>query len=381
MTSCGGIRSRIALELNRIWNTPLPALYGSPLWPVLKFFAMLYRKALRFAQKRSLALQAERDLPAIVISVGNIVSGGTGKTPLTLWLARYLDERKWRTAILSRGYGRKSKHIAPVTSLAVSQSQVELYGDEPLLLAGKLAPLPVWVGRRRRLSGQAAIRTSHAEVLLLDDGFQHLALARDLDLVLLDTMNPFGNGALLPLGPLREPIAHLARADAIILTHANDRATMQQLRSQLNTWFPGKPVFACRHRPVGLRRGVGGPSMPPAMVRNQPVVAFAGIAHPEKFFAMVRDCGAELLSCLVFPDHHVYQHRDIRSLLNVTRATQSRFLITTEKDAVRLPTEIQALLLTLEIEMDFAEAHQDFCRYLDEQLALARSRLRERERH
>jgi len=237
------------------------------------------------------------------------------------------------------------------------------------------------VGRRRQLSGQAAIRTSHAEVLLLDDGFQHLALARDLDLVLLDTMNPFGNGALLPLGPLREPIAHLDRADAIILTHANDRATMQQLRSQLNTWFPGKPVFACRHRPVGLHRGVGGPSMPPAMVRNQPVVAFAGIAHPEKFFAMVRDCGAELLSCLVFPDHHVYQHRDIRSLLNVTRATQSRFLITTEKDAVRLPTEIQALLLTLEIEMNFAEDHRDFCFYLDEQLALARSRLRKRERH
>jgi tetraacyldisaccharide-1-P 4'-kinase len=156
---------------------------------------------------------------------------------------------------------------------------------------------------------------------------------------------------------------------------------MQRLQSQLNTWFPGKPVFACRHRPAGLRRGVGGPSMPSAMFRNQPVVAFAGIAHPEKFFAMVRDCGAEPLKCLAFPDHHNYREHDIRSLLDVTRATQSRYVITTEKDAVRLSAEIQALVLTLEIEMDFAEDYRDFCRYLDEQLALAQSRLRERGRH
>jgi tetraacyldisaccharide 4'-kinase len=377
MPSCGGIRSRIALELNRIWNTPLAALSGSPLLPVLQVAAMLYRKALRFAQDRSLALQAGRRLPAIVISVGNVVSGGTGKTPLTLWLARYLHEHTWRTAILSRGYGRKSAHIARVANHACSPSQVALYGDEPLLLAGKLAPIPVWVGGRRWLSGQAAIRSAHPEVLLLDDGFQHLELARDLDLVLLDAMNPFGNGALLPLGPLREPVANLARADAIILTHAKDRAATRRLRCQLSAWFPGKPVFACRHRLAGLRCGLCGPTMTAAVVQNQPVVAFAGIAHPEKFFRLVRDCGADPVSCLVFPDHHAYQDRDIRRLLDVTRATRSRFLMTTEKDAVRLPAEIQELVLTAELEIDFGEDHWDFCRYLDEQLALAQSRLQE----
>jgi tetraacyldisaccharide 4'-kinase len=331
--------------------------------------------ALGLGQHQSQLRASASRLPAYVISVGNLVVGGTGKTPLTLWLAGYLRRKGLRAAILSRGYGRASSTIARVPADGRTAIQSLQFGDEPALMARKAGGVPVWVGRNRRASGAEAIRDSAAQILLLDDGFQHLSLHRDLDFVLLDASNPFGNGFLLPLGPLREPMEHLDRCHALVLTRADDMEKVRETLRFLAERFPGKPVFVCRHKPAGFREGMGGKPVPVEVVRGGTAVAFAGIAHPEAFFDSLRGMSIRLNRCVGFPDHYPYKAADAAWLLEMKERTGSDFVITTEKDIVRLPDEIQPRFLAMELELDFGvrgqEQGQDLCRFLDERLAWA----------
>jgi len=320
----------------------LPLLLGS------RFYARGLCRDQRQARLRA------RRLPAFVVSVGNLVAGGTGKTPFTLWLAEYFRAQGRHPAILSRGYGRRGSEIALVPSKGEASAQVPDFGDEPILMARKAPAIPVWVGRTRWKSGQAAIQYSGADVLILDDGLQHLSLERDLDLVLLDAHNPFGNGALLPLGPLREPVEHLDRAHAILLTRADDPEKVHATLDMLRKRFPGKPLFSCRHRPTGLRIGLSGSRAPLEALRGQSAIAFAGIARPEAFFRSLRaETSIRLDACVAFPDHHSYKAADVARLLRLVRKNGARFLITTEKDIVRLPADIQEAVLSAELELDF----------------------------
>jgi tetraacyldisaccharide 4'-kinase len=242
------------------------------------------------------------------------------------------------------------------------------YGDEPVLMAYRAKSIPVWVGKDRWRSGNLAIQAGGADTLIMDDGFQHLALDRSLDIVLLDAQNPFGNGALLPLGPLREPPAHLQRADAIVLTRAEPPAESAKTRSRITSLFPGKPVFSCIHRLAGLRREIDGDCLPLTALEGKKAVAFAGIARPESFFQHLRQAGVVLSGTFAFPDHYRYLRDDMLMLVKAMRESEARFLLSTEKDFFRIPPEFQAFTLATVVEIDFLLDHEAFCGFLIERL-------------
>lgn len=352
--------------LLRNWNTPIHRI--TPRWIrlLLEFGSHVYEWGLRRDQARSLA--GRRRLPVTVISVGNLTTGGTGKTPFTLWLSAHLDSRGLSHCILSRGYGRKGSEASPVPEVGDTGPLVPLFGDEPVLMSRRAAGVPVRAGRDRWKSGMRAIRDSRPRILLLDDGFQHLSLARDLDLVLLDAHNPFGNGSLLPLGPLREPIAHLARAGAFILTRARDPDQVARTRSLLMGLFPGRPVFGCRHRTEGFSAGLGGPSLGLDRLVGRRVAAFAGLGNNVSFFQSLREAGIDLVGEFHFPDHHPYGMVDLEAIFQAALRNGAHVLVTTEKDWVRLPAEFQGSVLTARVGLDFGEEHEDLCRWLDDRL-------------
>jgi len=357
---------RISSWFLRNWyalpSSPVPVLTHS----LLSLGARLYAMGLHRDQAQ--ARQRQRQLSAFVISVGNLVVGGAGKTPLTLWLANFLPSIGWNPAILSRGYKRRDAALARVPLTGPSLQRVLQFGDEPVLMAGKAQPVPVWVGKNRWQSGSLAIQNDRVDSLILDDGFQHLALARNLDLVLLDAHNPFGNGALLPLGPLREPPAHLERADAIVLTRAEDTEKSRETRSKITKLFPGKPVFSCTHHLKGLSVGLEGQPIPLTAFRGKKAVAFAAIARPESFYHLLQKAGIGVTRSFTFPDHHQYQEADMAMLMQAVKESHASFLITTEKDMVRLSPDYQTFTLATAVEIDFHSEHQAFCNFLRERL-------------
>jgi tetraacyldisaccharide 4'-kinase len=360
-----GIRALLAAWLKRRWEVPATGTGFAPRG-LARLATAFYARGLNHSQKRALARR--RRLPGFTVSVGNLVVGGTGKTPMALWLAQHFTRRGQRVAILSRGYGRGTRSAARVSTGAGTGQEAARFGDEPVLLAMALPEATVWVGRDRFETGTAAVREVAAGVFILDDGFQHLSLHRDVDLVLLDTQQPFGNGALLPAGPLREPPHHLARASAILLTHADDAVPTQATRVQLERAFPALPVFACRHRLAGVRRGLNGPLLPVATFRARRVVAFAGIGRPDLFFSALSDAGLLLAAAVAFSDHHRYRPRDLEDLEQRCRAQGGAPLITTAKDAVRLPQAVQRHLWTIALELEFAAERDRFTAFLDERL-------------
>jgi tetraacyldisaccharide 4'-kinase len=209
-----------------------------------------------------------------------------------------------------------------------------------------------------------AIQESGAEVLVLDDGFQHLALGRDIDFVLLDSSMPFGNRQLIPAGPLREPIEHLGRADAFVLTRTEDASRAEKTRALLNRQFPGRPVFTCQHKPVNVRAGLGDVIGLVKRIQNCSAVAFAGIAHPTGFFRSLLNAGVQLKSCFAFPDHCRYEPADLTQLLRSTREFGANLLITTEKDIVRLPADVQPAIAAMSVELDFGADERQLREYL-----------------
>jgi tetraacyldisaccharide 4'-kinase len=361
-----GLRSMVAPFLLRLWYADADAVKERPLFPLLSHASTAYNWLLQRSQRR--ASRNSHRLPAQVISVGNLVAGGTGKTPFTIWLAEHLQQLGWRVAILSRGYGGKTKTSAQVPNEGELSLQSSLFGDEPVLLSRRLAAVPVWVGRKRRASGQMAIEFNQAEVLVLDDGFQHLWLQRDLDFVLLDSRNPFGNRFLLPLWPLREPIDHLQRCDAIILTWADDAAQVQYVQHEICKVFPTKPIFCCQHRLAHFTLGLSGMPVPVRALKRLRVVAFAGIAKPDSFFNSLSEAGILPLEHFAFPDHHAYTQEELLALLQFRTRSGAHFLITTEKDCVRLPPELCSLLVVAHLRLDFGADHQAIYDYLIRQL-------------
>jgi len=350
-TAISSLRRRLTNRVTESWSSPEGLPLPRPIRKALELAAPCYLRGL--AKDQEISRKRQRSLPACVISVGNLVVGGTGKTPFTLWLAEHLSRRGLRVAVLSRGYGGGAHEAALVPGAGETLPLVKRYGDEPVLMARKLNDVPVWVGRNRYDAGLAAVRISGAQVLILDDGFQHLSLARDLDLVLLDCRSPFGNGEVLPLGPLREPVSHLQRASAVILTRAEDPHRAEAVRRSLRIRFPDKPVFTSSHRLREPVQGLAGPRVPFDKLQQAPAGAFAGIARPQTFFDSLRRAGVRLARSWAFPDHHPYARRDIRSLLESVRRDGLRWLLTTEKDYVRLPSWLQSVTLTVGLEMHF----------------------------
>lgn len=357
-----GLRWAHTLEarLLRSWYSPEPLHLF--LTAPLRLASFVYRRGLHWDQLR--ARKHRKSLPVPVISVGNIVAGGTGKTPFVLWLTRFLQDHGLNPAVLSRGYGSQARTPARVVNADETAPLVEEFGDEPVLMARKASPAPVWVGKHRWICGQRAIRECGIRALVLDDGFQHLALDRDIDFVLLDARMPFGNRQLIPAGPLREPISHLCRAKAFVLTRAEDSILTEITRTWISRQFPGRPVFACKHRPVGICNGMGEIIGSLEGLQGRPAVAFAGIAHPDAFFQSLSRSGARLKACYAFPDHYRYKPADLARMFRSTRKAEADFLLTTEKDIVRLPAEVQAAVAAIPIELDFGADEAPLREYL-----------------
>jgi tetraacyldisaccharide 4'-kinase len=245
---------------------------------------------------------------AKVICVGNLTVGGSGKTPIAIALARVLTERGQKPVILTRGYGGRIRGPAIVHPQSDSASDV---GDEALVLA---SAAPVIVSRDRA-AGAILAENLGADVIVMDDGHQNFSLAKDLSLVIVDSENGFGNGHMLPAGPLREPVRRgLSRADAIV-TVGNGQPALPRVE---------KPILRAHIVPVDVLK-----------LQGRPVVAFAGIERPEKFFATLRKLGAQIADAQAFPDHHVYSHGELEQLRTKARVIRA-VLVTTEKDFVRL---------------------------------------------
>lgn len=294
-------------------------------------------------------------LPVPVICVGNLTTGGTGKTPLVMLLARWFQARGWRVGVISRGY--RARPPLPVT--VVSEGQGPLVspreaGDEAYLLACRLPGVVVLIGRDRYRVGLSALMQYAPQVLILDDGFQHLALARDLNLLLLDASRPLEEEALLPAGHLREPLEGIRRADALVLTRWEQVRAPQRWELFLERVAPGVPRFRIRYRPVGLWQPVTGEIRDPARLRGQPVVALCGIARPEAFRRTLEDLGARMVAMEAYPDHHSFRPEEVEAFSRLLGQHPQALGVTTEKDWVRLqgrwPREVPLWVLRIEVE-------------------------------
>ena len=268
-----------------------------------------------------------------VISIGNITWGGAGKTPLVEYLARYLKEHKCHPAVLTRGYMGEAQRSSDDSGES----------DEALMLRDNLKDVPVICGKNRIESAQKVPAGYPADVFILDDGFQHWRLKRDLDIAVIDATNPFGNRHLLPRGILREPVSSLKRADVLVLTKtdlAQDRLT--ELRNALKRINPQALIVQTVHQPLNLeelrRRGS---FKDLTSLRNKRVCACCSIADPAAFMTTLRSCGAEIVGTFEFIDHHRYTPQDVDRMVRFCRDHQASVLVTTQKDAVKLTPLLQ----------------------------------------
>jgi tetraacyldisaccharide 4'-kinase len=292
-------------------------------------------------------------LAAPVISVGNLTFGGTGKTPFVEFLARRLRFEGYRPAILSRGYGRRSRGVVVVSRGEGPLVTPEIGGDEPVALAGRLPDVAVVVGERRVAAARAAALQG-ADLFLLDDGYQHLALARDVNLLLLDSKDPFGGGKLPPAGRLREPLSAIERADAIVFTRIARGEPADHALRTVTRLHPRVPIFHARIRPDGLRDEAGSPVDVRDVARRR-CVAVSGVAQPTRFAAALQELDLSPEETFAFADHHRYTDGDLKRIRKAADSTGASMLVTTEKDAVKLASRISLPIVTVRLEVEVVE--------------------------
>ncbi len=306
---------------------------------VLAPLSPLYGAVVR-TRNRAFDLHPERStgLPMPVLSIGNLSSGGTGKTPITLHLAEKLQEQGWSNAILSRGYGGH-REFDPMD--VRPDSDPALTGDEPLMMAQRLGPGRVVVGRKRVAAGLRALsQEPRPRVLLLDDGFQHRALKRDLDLLLLDGVRRWGNGKMLPAGDLREPMESARRASALVVTRGS-RAPRAEILAWWERFGSGGPVFWVDFAILALRSFPKGEQRPLPGGHPGPLFAFCALGHPEAFYADLIIAGLSWVGYRSFRDHQVIGEASLRALAQEARSLGAEGLVCTEKDAVKLPPGLE----------------------------------------
>ena len=283
-----------------------------------------------------------KELDAAVISIGNITVGGTGKTPLVEYLARFLTEEGFKVAILARGYKRKSDEERVLVSDGETiLATPEAAGDEPYLLAKYLPGVVIVVGADRYANAVWAQEKFDTAIFLLDDGFQHQQLKRDLNLLLLDATDPFGGGELLPFGRLREPLVTMRRADAVVVTRADRPFDYVWLNESIKSLVGDVPVHFTSHTITGLREIKTDEAVVPETFSGKRVAAFCGIGNPNIFFSDLEYFKMQIASQKAFIDHHSYSRNDIRELVDAAKTAGAEAIITTEKDAVKIKNLIE----------------------------------------
>jgi tetraacyldisaccharide 4'-kinase len=329
-------------------------LLSFPYGGAVRIRTLLYSKGF-FNSKR---------LPCSVISVGNITVGGTGKTPLVMALAKGLMERGIPVAILSRGYKAKTPSRPLVSDGKAIVLSPEESGDEPFLMAQTLKGVPILIGKDRFINGQMALQRFGVRGLLLDDGYQHLQLHRDLNILLVDSHIGFGDYHLLPRGNLREPLSHLCRANLFVLTKVENINMCNPLEKVLHQFHPSSPVFHSHYEPRGLV-GLKEEWEELHSLRGKKVLALSGVANPEYFSLLLRKCGMEIVSEAIFPDHHRFTNKDLASIEGTSKGMD--WIVTTEKDMVKLrKLNIDSLpLRALRIEMKIWEEEHFYKKILE----------------
>ncbi len=360
-----------------------------PLWPLSLLYGFIVTiKAWLFEK----GVLLRKELPCKVICVGNITTGGTGKTPGVIKIAGILQSMEKKVAIVSRGYGGSYEGVKIINP---DLDEAAVVGDEPLLMARQLNGVPVVVSRDRHKGGSALCRSGRYDYIILDDGFQHLRLKRDLDLVLIDSNLPFGNGHLLPMGILREPLSALKRGNAFMLTKVNMSSKINNLCVFLSKRNSEAPIFKSSHKPAGLKVLKDGDIRDETVdfIKGKKIIAFAGIANPDSFFEMITGMGGIILSRKAFDDHEPFDSKDLDLLDEMAvrenslrqngknnlldRDVASRFdsclqpetiLMTTEKDLMRLGNfRFRSVVAVLKIEFSI-EREDEFIRFITGQI-------------
>jgi len=315
----------------------------------------LYRKKIRKIKK----------LPVFVISVGNITAGGTGKTPLVIYLAELIQKLGYKPAIIIRGYkGGYEKKGGIVSDGKKICANTEDAGYEPFMIAKKLKNVPVIVGKNRYKSGIIAINKFGTDIIILDDGFQHQKLFRNINLLLLDYKKPFGNKKLLPSGTLREPVSAVKRADVIILTRAENFGS--ENIKKLTT----APVFKSVHIPFIIKNNKK-ILKDKRLLKNKKAVIFSGIARNKEFYNTVNKLGCFIKSFIRFEDHHKYIKEDFEKINMAAKNLNTDIIITTEKDYVKIPSDIKFFceIIIIGINIKFADdSLQNFDKFIEDKL-------------
>ncbi|MCF6157213.1 MAG: tetraacyldisaccharide 4'-kinase [wastewater metagenome] len=302
---------------------------------MLYLFSKIYESALAtrmFFYKKGIFKSIP--LPVPVISVGNITMGGTGKTPVVEYISKYLQKKGKRVAILSRGYAARIKQN--------NQRDEGVCNDEHLLLRENIPEVMNLLNKDRVKSGLEAIQHFKAECLLLDDGFQHLRLARDLDIVIIDALNPFGYEQIIPRGMLREPLKELRRASMIMLTHVDQcgYGRINFIASRLQEFAKHIPVIQTVHKPIHLESIESDQVFDVSNLNGRRVFAFCAIGNPASFRKSIEDLGAKLTGFHIFPDHHIYTSSELRALNREAQSSRPDMIIITQKDKVKIMDNI-----------------------------------------
>jgi tetraacyldisaccharide 4'-kinase len=310
-----------------------------------------------------LGLRKRYRLPCPVICIGNLTTGGTGKTPMTQTLCRLLQAQGLRVVILSRGYGGKhERRCAVVSDGQKVRLNAQEAGDEAYLLARTLPGTPVIVGKDRRVTGRLAWDQFQPDLIVLDDGMQFWQLHRDLDIVLINACEPFDNGWTFPRGLLREPPSHLRRAGIIVLTNvgrAGPKQT-QAVRAQVQQLAPGRPVFTADLAPQGLRAVSDQAKTPADWLEGRRIAALSAVGNPASFESMLGELGGVLAARFRFRDHHAITLADLEHVFTASCEAGAQAVITTEKDAVKMaPLKSPLPLLALQVKMQ-VEDEADF---------------------
>lgn len=298
-------------------------------------------------------IKSER-LEADVISVGNITIGGTGKTPVVEYLAQFLSEEGKVVGILSRGYKRKSKGTVLVSDGERIFADVLQAGDEPYLLAKRLKGVPIVVDNNRYRGGKFALERFQIDCFILDDGFQHRRLWRNLDILLIDASRPFGYGKVLPAGLLREPLQNIKRAQLIWLTRVDQANALSEVITEVRK-LTSAPIVTSLHKPRRFINPNTSTILNLRDVKGKKAIAFTGIGNPFSFQKTLLSLGIELVDFLIYPDHYLYNSKDLHKIKSRFKGSGAELVITTEKDYLRLLSkgwmDLPLFFLDIQVEL------------------------------
>ena len=340
--------------------SPQRKFYHFPLYLILKLISLFYFWGHCFRMwAYRWDLFPSHKLDCRVISVGNLTLGGTGKTPVVMMIAETLRGNGHKPGILSRGYGGNSRNeINVVCDGKNILLSTEVAGDEAVMMAQRLKNVPVLVGSDRYQTGRYAIEHFGVDTLILDDGFQHLALKRDMNILLFDHQRPFGNGQLFPAGELREPKKEVRRADFVCITRYSGSSYPPGINEQL---IKDLPLVKSTLRLDSLLNLNDGGIFDVKKLQDQPVAAFSGIANPGDFRRLLEQSGARVVYYHPFPDHHEYTLSDLKHIEDLGRKSGAKLILTTEKDAVKIkPSSIILPFYKVALEMEILEGRETF---------------------